>query len=35
VEVIFRQLDSRAADGIARGSSAQYRATKQRFRLQD
>lgn len=35
VEVIFKQLDSRAADGIARGSSAQYRATKQRFRLQD
>jgi len=35
VEVIFKQLDNRAADGIARGSSAQYRATKQRFRLQD
>lgn len=35
VEVIFKQLDSRAADGIASGSSAQYRATKQRFRLQD
>lgn len=35
VEVIFKQFDNRAAEGIARGSSAQYRATKQRFRLQD
>lgn len=35
MEVIFKQFDNRASDGISSGSSATYRSMKSRFGLQD
>lgn len=35
MEVIFKQFDSRASEGISSGSSSTYRAMKGRFGLQD